>query len=716
MRLRKAFVLLAVLSAASLGVWTLHAHDGEHHSPGGNGQPGDAPLSAQGLTPCVGGMAGTFPCNKVDLAALLPVADIDGTDAAGITANDIWGWTDPQTEKEYALLGLSNGVAFVDVTAPSSPVYLGNLPRRSADSLWRSVKVYRDHLYVVSEAVDHGMQVFDLTRLRGVTTPQTFTETAFYNNVGRAHTIAINEETGFAYIAGSRPGPGRTPGVDTCSDRVQDASGRVTGRGLHVVDVRNPAAPAFAGCVDDDGYVHEAQCVVYRGPDGQHNGREICFNANEDTLTIVDVTNKAAPAQLSRTTYAGVGYTHQGWLTGDQTRFLINDELDEQHQQLPRNRTYVMNVSDLDSPFLQTTFQGSTPSIDHNLYIRGLFAFESNYRSGVRVIDVRGVNTNAMSEVAFFDVFPADDQALFNGTWANYPFFASGTVIASGMEQGLFVLRPQVNLPKYIDYEPFFVRQHYRDFFSREPDNPGQAFWTGVIDSCMGDDQCREVRRINVSGAFFLSIEFQQTGFLVQRLYKSAYGDATGTSTLNGTAHTLAVPIVRLEEFLPDTQRIGRDVVVNQGAWQAQLEANKVAFTQEFVQRSRFVAAFPLTMLGHEFVDRLIQRSGAVLNANERQLLISEYASAQGSTAARASVLRQVAEHPSVEQAEKNRAFVLMQYFGYLRRNPNEGRDTDYTGYDFWLGNLEKFNGNFVQAELVKAFITSTEYRQRFNQ
>ncbi|MCA1619290.1 MAG: choice-of-anchor B family protein [Acidobacteria bacterium] len=239
MSIRKFVVAAAILSALSLGVWSVFAHDGEHHSPGGNGQPGDTPLAAMSYTPCVNGLAGTFPCDKVDLAALLPIADIDGTDAAGITGNDIWGWTDAQTDREYALLGLSNGVAFVDVTTPAAPVYLGNLPRHSTDSLWRSLKVYRDHLFVVSEAVDHGMQVFDLRQLRGVASPpQTFNATAHYNNFGRAHTIAVNEETGFAYVAGSRPSAGRTPGVDTCSDLVQNPTGGATGRGLHIVDTR----------------------------------------------------------------------------------------------------------------------------------------------------------------------------------------------------------------------------------------------------------------------------------------------------------------------------------------------------------------------------------------------------------------------------------------------------------------------------------------------
>ncbi|HEV7891950.1 MAG TPA: choice-of-anchor B family protein, partial [Pyrinomonadaceae bacterium] len=339
MKTRRVVLSLAIFASLCLVAWSVLAHEGEHHSPGGNGQPGDAPMSALGPTPCVNGMAGTFPCNKVDLASFLPINDIDGTNAAGVTANDIWGWTDALTNKEYALLGLSNGVAFVDVTNPTAPVYLGNLPTHGDDPdrrLWRSLKVYRDHLYAVSEIPNHGLQVFDLTQLRGVASPQTFAETAHYDNFSSAHTINVDDETGFLYVAGSKPNPSRTPNVDTCPGATATRGG-----GLHMIDVHNPAAPAFAGCVNEDGYTHETECIIYRGPDVQHQNREVCFSSNEDTLTIVDVTNKSAPLQLSRTTYAGVGYTHQGWLTGDQRSFLINDELDEQNQHLAKNRTYV---------------------------------------------------------------------------------------------------------------------------------------------------------------------------------------------------------------------------------------------------------------------------------------------------------------------------------------------------------------------------------------
>jgi choice-of-anchor B domain-containing protein len=681
-------VSLAILSALCLVALSVLAHEGEHHSPGGNGQPGGAPLAAQGFTPCVNGTAGTFPCDKIDLASFLPIADIDGADAPDITANDVWGWTDPLTDREYALLGLSNGVAFVDVTNPTAPVYLGNLPRTAAaaDSLWRGMKVYRNHLYVVSEAAGHGLQVFDLTRLRSVASPPvTFGETAHYDNFSSAHTINVDEETGYLYVAGSKPNPNRTPNVDTCPGATATRGG-----GLHMIDARNPSAPAFAGCVNEDGYVHETECLIYRGPDAQHRGREICFNSNEDTLTIVDVTDKSAPLQLSRTPYEGSGYTHQGWLTGDQSTFLLNDELDEQQQHLTRNRTYVWDVSDLDAPFVRTIFQGSTGSIDHNLYVRGLYAFESNYRSGVRVIDVRDASSSSLSEVAFFDVYPVDDQALFNGTWSNYPFFASGTIIASGIEQGLFVLRPRIGLPVRVDYEPFFVRQQYRDFLNREPDEPGLAFWTHEMEQCMGDAQCREVRRINVSAAFFLSIEFQNTGYLVYRMYKSSYGSAP-----------------TFDAFTNDARRVGQNVVVGRQGWEQLLESNKRAFAEGWVQRPEFVADFPAGMSAQDYVSKLFQRAGVNPTAAEFQTAADAYAA--GDAQGRARALRAVVEGRTVALAHKSPAFVLMEYFGYLRRDPDD------VGYDFWLKKLEDFGGDFVRAEMVKAFITSDEYRARFN-
>jgi photosystem II stability/assembly factor-like uncharacterized protein len=257
----------------------------------------------------------------------------------------------------------------------------------------------------------------------------------------------------------------------------------------------------------------------------------------------------------------------------------------------------------------------------------------------------------------------------------------------------------------------FFVRQHYHDFLSREPDSAGLAFWKNEIDSCgtgIGAAQCREVKKINVSAAFFLSIEFQETGYLVYRTYKAAYGDTTSPN-VPGT-----VPVVRLQEFLPDSQRIGLGVQVGIGDWQAQLEANKQAYAVEFVQRQRFLDAYPLSMTPAQFVDKLNQNSGGVLSQSERDMAVANLAASADQTQGRAAALRTVAEDSDMRNNEKNRAFVLMQYFGYLRRNPNDPQDTDFRGWKFWLDKLNDNGGNFVRAEMVKAFLSSDEYRKRF--
>ncbi|HEX5707372.1 MAG TPA: choice-of-anchor B family protein [Pyrinomonadaceae bacterium] len=690
-RLRLAFAFACVAALAS---WPTGAHEGEHHSPGGNGQPDNRPLAAMSLTPCVNGMAATFPCRDIDLASFLPLADIGGG-----TANDVWGWTDPQTGREYALLGRSSGVSFVDITTPEQPVYLGNLPTHTVDSLWRGLKVYRNHLYVISEAADHGLQVFDLTRLRNVAAPPVnFTETAHYAGFTTAHTLAINEETGFAYAAGTRQNPALTDGAGTCS-----------GRGLHVLNLRNPQSPAFAGCVDADGYTHETQCVVYRGPDAEHRGREICFSANEDTLTIVDVTDKGAPAQLSRNPYEGRGYTHQGWLTEDHRNFLLDDELDERSLTV-NTRTFVWDVTDLDAPLVRAVHQGVSTSIDHNLYVRGRFAFESNYRSGLRVLDAAGAGAGILSEVAFFDVYPLDDQPLFNGTWSNYPFFASGVVVASGIEQGLFVLRPRVGMPVRIDYAPFFVRQHYRDFFGRDADEAGLGFWSHEIASCVADANCTDDRRNAVSAAFFLSTEFQQTGYLLHRLHAASFAN-----------------LPRFQPFITDLRSLGDGVVVGQTGWEQRLAQNRETFLREWVARAAFVAEHPTSLTASDYVARLFANAGVAPTQGERSAAVAAFGA--GGAEGRALALASVAESASVYNRQYNSAFVLMQYFGYLRRNPNDPPNTDLSGYHFWLAKLDSFSlpgedvrnelvarARIRRAEMVRSFLVSGEYRARFGQ
>lgn len=260
-----------------------------------------------------------------------------------------------------------------------------------------------------------------------------------------------------------------------------------------------------------------------------------------------------------------------------------------------------------------------------------------------------------------------------------------------------------------IDSAGFFVRLHYLDFLNREPDASGSAFWTNEITVCGSNQACIDNKRQNVSAAFYLSIEFQQTGYLVERMYKTAYGNGVGTSDLGGT-HSISVPVVRLLEFLEDTQQVGEGVVIGQTGWEAVLESRKQALVADFVLRSRFLTAYPSTMTPAQFVDALNVNAGGTLSSAQRDQMVTDYTN--GMT--RAQILRAIAEDQELVTAEFNRAFVLMQYFGYLRRNPNDSQDTNHTGYDFWLTKLNQFNGNYINAEMSKAFITSIEYRQRF--
>ena len=322
-------------------------------------------------------------------------------------------------------MGRTNGTSFVDISDPVNPIYLGNLPPHSDDSPWRDIKVYADHAFIVTEATDSGMQVFDLTQLRMVASPPaTFSETAHYSNFSDAHNLVIDEDSGFAYAVGT----------NNCSG------------GLHMINIQTPTNPTFAGCFSADGFTHDAQCVNYDGPDLDHQGTEVCFNSNVDTLTIVDVTNKAAPAMLSRTGYSGARYAHQGWLTEDQAYFLLGDELDEPNDpDVTNTRTYMWDVSDLDGPALIGSHDSTTTAIDHNQYVKGNYTYQSNYRAGLRILDITDIANGNLNEAAFFDVSPGSDSPDYDGAWSNYPFFDSGIVIVSVIEQGLFILRPSLS-------------------------------------------------------------------------------------------------------------------------------------------------------------------------------------------------------------------------------------------------------------------------------
>jgi choice-of-anchor B domain-containing protein len=374
-----------------------------------------------GRVACTGGFAAGYPCLNVDLLAYLPISSIGGT--SGIDLNDIWGWVDPITGKEYALVGRSNGTAFVDVTDPVNPIYLGQLMTHTSTSLWRDIKVYQDHAFIVSEASGHGMQVFDLTRLRGLTGPPvTFTEDAHYNKIGNTHNIYINEASGYAYLIGSTFGTSFL-----CSG------------GPHIVNIQDPLNPVMEACYGGDGYTHDIHCVNYVGPDTEHQGKEICAASNEDTVTILDVTNKSSIQMLSRNTYPQSAYTHQGWFTEDHRYFLCDDELDETSFGF-NTRTHIWDLADLDVPVRIGTFTHDVASIDHNQYVKGHYSFQSNYTSGLRILDIADINAPTLA--GHFDTYTPNNSKSFLGSWSNYPFLPSGNVVVSSIDEGLFVVDP----------------------------------------------------------------------------------------------------------------------------------------------------------------------------------------------------------------------------------------------------------------------------------
>lgn len=370
---------------------------------------------------CENGLAlGVYPCNGYDFVSRITLADMNAN-----SGNDSWGWTDTSTGKEYAIIGLDNGTAFIDISNPINPVYLGKLPTATINSSWRDIKVYKDHAFIVSEASDHGMQVFDLTRLRNVTTPpQNFNVDTHFTNFGSAHNIVINEDSGFAYVVGT------------------SRSGTYKG-GPVFINIQDPKNPVDAGGFLSSGeetYSHDAQVVTYNGPDKDYIGKEILIGSNEIEIVIADITDKNNPVTIKTIKYSNVGYTHQGWFTEDFRYFILGDETDEQEVGF-NTRTLVFNFEDLDAPHLHMTYNGTTPAIDHNGYVKGNLLYLANYRAGIRIIDISDIENKNISEVGFFDTFPSNNSANFNGVWNVYPFFESGTVAISDIEKGCILIR-----------------------------------------------------------------------------------------------------------------------------------------------------------------------------------------------------------------------------------------------------------------------------------
>ncbi|KAJ6541524.1 hypothetical protein B0H19DRAFT_959067 [Mycena capillaripes] len=412
--------------------------------------------SLQGLhaitefTPCVSGYAGTeegstFSCNNLDLYSFTPHADLGSTTEFG---NDIWGWThiEHNVSREFALVGESDGTAFVEVLPTGQVTYLGRLPTQTVKSTWRDIKVIGNYAYIGSEALGHGVQIFDLTKLLDAslaTQPKEFSiktdMAAHYDSLplGASHNIVAHEKKNLIVAVGS------IPRNHSCA------------AGLIFVDVTDPTNPTSAGCAGADGYVHDAQCLTYYGPHTEYVGTDVCYAFNEDSFTIYNITDPKEALIISTTPYYGVSYSHQGWVVDerDQSYLLLDDELDEVFQRGWANNshtvTYIWDIKDLAKPVLTGHYSSPVKSIDHNLYVHNGWAYESNYGSGLRIVDVSSVAKDptggAFEEVAFFDVHPEDDdvggEATFTGSWSVYPYFASGYLVINSIERGLFVVK-----------------------------------------------------------------------------------------------------------------------------------------------------------------------------------------------------------------------------------------------------------------------------------
>ena len=396
-----------------------------------------------------------FECDGYDLMGYISLDEMNAD-----SGNDSWGWTDSSTGKEYALMGLDNGTGIIDISIPTSPLYLGKIPTATEPSSWRDLKVFNDHVFIVSEAEGHGMQVFDLKQLRGLNTKKNFTADYTYTGYGQAHNIAINIETGYAYTAGSGVAGNGRPGF-----------------GIHALNIADPLSPVLELQLPDFGYSHDAQIINYKGPDSDYFDKEIYVGSNETKVVFVDVTDKTSPQLISEFFYDDE-YTHQAWLTEDHSFALLGDELDEldkstQPWSLKTNvqtRTIVIDIRDLDNPTLHFNYLSDTEAIDHNGYVLGSNYYLASYTSGMRVIDIINIEQKSFSEVGFFDTHadnhdhnlikntsnvwsdPGDHDGkkgqeieAFNGAWNVYPFFKSENIIISDINSGLFIVKKKAN-------------------------------------------------------------------------------------------------------------------------------------------------------------------------------------------------------------------------------------------------------------------------------
>ena len=414
--------------AGAVMVYIGGADGGADASPGTGGRMLVSPPDALGAMlgerrECDDGKIGPFDCSEVELLSFIPNSILrDGDWARGVRTNDNWGWTDPETGREYALVGRNDGTSFIDITDPVNPVLIGDLPKpwgTPPTQLWRDIKTYKDHAFIVADgAGDHGMQVFDLRRLRDVANPpEVFEPDLHYTDIASSHNVIINEETGYAY----------TVDRQTC------------GGGLYMMNIEEPLNPVFEGCVTGETGTHDAQCVMYQGPDTRYTGHEICLNSNGRTFDIADVTDKDNPVTLATASSPNAAYIHQGWLTDDHRYFYQDDESDVVRGNVETTRTLIWDLTNLEDPVLTNEFMGSMPASAHNLYLKDGFAYQANYRYGMHVLDIADPENPV--EVGYFDTSPYQEGPGFSGAWSTFPFYKSGTVLVTSLQEGLFVLK-----------------------------------------------------------------------------------------------------------------------------------------------------------------------------------------------------------------------------------------------------------------------------------
>ncbi|KAL8376846.1 hypothetical protein RB595_007803 [Gaeumannomyces hyphopodioides] len=419
--------------------------------------------SELGFTKCIDGFAAaipgdannTFRCRNIDLYHFLSHADL-GSKHAGHGSSS-WGWTS-KCGREFVAIGQYDGTAFAEINREGKLVYLGRLPQYDAiGSNWREIRVLRDYAVIGSEAIKHGVQIFDMKKLLKLdpASPTTFTQadlTGYWDGlpVGRTHNIVVNQELNYAIACGSVGG----------NETVRVRGDLPCRGGLIFLDMSDPSNPTSPGCAAGDGYVHDAECLVYRGPDLRYQGRDICYGYNEDTLTIYDVTNKVGNVTniISITSFPGAEYVHQGAVNdvNNQEYLFLDDEFDERDakvgpmtQGLPT--THIFDIRDLENPHYSGKYVGKTRSIDHNQYVVGGYLYQSNYGNGLNVLDVRSITSDpsgaGICGAGFFDVHPDDDEnegggtVAFLGSWSSYAYFKSGFIFVHTIERGSFVVK-----------------------------------------------------------------------------------------------------------------------------------------------------------------------------------------------------------------------------------------------------------------------------------